>query len=183
MELPTFNHLTAYPDVLTPEEFDECGRMLLRPMWQRTNSNAAMGEECLMWRMDLTKDKFFTKTIFNKIQKLLKRKFEIFDLYANGTTTSMGSFPHIDAREHGVYIFLLYVNPEWRVEWAGHTVFVNKYFDVDTEQEKGTNATTAFLPIPNTALFFPGNIVHLSEAPSREFRGLRQTIAYRLREV
>lgn len=183
MELPTFQHIQAYDSVLTQEEFEECEKMLLRPMWQRTNSNIALGGECLLWRMDLTKDKFFSKHLFNKIQKLLGRKFEIFDLYANGSTTSMGSFPHIDAREHGVHIFLLYVNREWQIEWAGQTVFLNKYFDVDEETEIGSNATISFLPKPNSALFFPGNIVHLSEAPSREFRGLRQTIAYRLREI
>ena len=183
MKQPTFQHIKVFDNFLTQEEFEQCEQMLLRPMWERTNSNAALGVECLMWRMNLTQDKFFSKTLFSKIQKTLGKKYEIFDLYANGTTTSMGSFPHIDAREHDVHIFLLYVNRDWQVEWAGQTVFLDKYFDVERETEVGSNAAISFLPKPNCALFFPGNIVHLSEAPSREFRGLRQTIAYRLREI
>jgi len=183
MELPTFQHIQTFDNFLTEEEFAECENHLLRPMWERTNSNAAMGVECLFWRMDLKKDKFFSKHLFTKIQKTLKRKFEIFDLYANGSSTSMASFPHIDAREHGVHVFLLYVNRDWQIEWGGHTTFLNKYFDIDEDTEVGTNETISILPRPNSALLFPGNIVHLSEAPSREFRGLRQTIAFRLREV
>lgn len=183
MELPTFQHIQRFDNVLTQEEFEQCAQHLLRPMWERTNSNPAMGVECVFWRMNLTKDKFFTKTLFNKLQKLLKKKFEIVDLYANGSTTSMASVPHIDAREHGVHVFLLYVNSEWQVEWGGHTTFINKYVDIDRGEETGTNDTISILPRPNSALYFPGNIVHLSEAPTREFRGLRMTIAFRVREV
>ena len=78
MKQPTFQHIKVFDNFLTQEEFEQCEQMLLRPMWERTNSNAALGVECLMWRMNLTQDKFFSKTIFNKIQKTLGKKYEIF---------------------------------------------------------------------------------------------------------
>lgn len=182
LNFPVFNYIKKFHNILDSQEFYECSELLKRPKWERTTTNPEIGE-CLLWRMNLMSDDFFRVRIFSKIENLLEKKLSIVDLYANGSTTSMGSFPHIDAIENNVMVFLLYVNSDWKVEWGGQTVFLNRFFDCTKKVEIGNNETISFYPNPNSALYFPGNIVHMSEPPTREFRGLRQTVAFRVKEL
>lgn len=175
-----FNQIEEYDDVFSKEELNLITQTSFSSRWEITNSNPQQGERTF-WRMNLMKDKFFTKVLSKKVSETIKRKFIIEDVYLNGTTTSMASAAHIDAREDNVYVFLVYLNEEWFIQWGGQTIFVNKYFDVDKQEMIGDNKSINFFPKFNSGLFFPGNIVHLSEAPTREYYGLRLTLAYRVK--
>lgn len=172
--------IEEYDDVFSNEELDEIHKATQTPRWEITNSNPEQGERTF-WRMNLMQDKFFNSTLLKKVSKIINKKVELEDVYFNGTTTSMASAAHIDAREHGVYVFLVYLNPEWHIQWGGQTIFLNKYFDVETEEMLGDLKSKNYFPKFNFATFFPGNIVHIAEAPTRDYYGLRITLAYRVR--
>ena len=175
-----FDHINEYENVFSDEELEQIRQTVFNPRWQITNSDPAQGERTF-WRMDLMNDKLFTNKLFKKIQKTVAMKAEIHDVYFNGTTTSMASAAHIDAREHNVYVMLVYLNPEWHIQWGGQTVFLNTYFDVDAQEMRGDNRTKSYFPRFNLGLCFPGNIIHLAEAPTRDYYGLRLTLAYRFK--
>jgi hypothetical protein len=174
------NHIVEYENVFSEEELEQIRQPVFSPRWEITNSNPEQGERTF-WRMNLMNDKLFTNKLFKKIQKIVDVKAELHDVYFNGTTTSMASAAHIDAREHNVYVMLVYLNPEWHIQWGGQTVFLNTYFDVDANEMRGDNRTKSYFPRFNFGLCFPGNIVHLAEAPTRDYYGLRLTLAYRFK--
>lgn len=182
-----FKSIKRYDNVMTPEEFQEAQKYFARPMWSLMNSGDPDDSKQLSnayWRMDLGNDPFFTEHILKKISKVTKHVLELMDVYVNGSTTNMASSAHVDAREKDVYIFMIYMNPDWYMQWGGQTVFCNKTWNTEKQQwNDGTADTVSFFPKPNSALYFPGNIVHLADAPSRFFLGLRTTIAYRVRKI
>ena len=175
-----FDHIEEYHDVFSQEQLNQIQQISFLPRWEITNSNPQQGERTF-WRMNLMGDKFFNSTLLKKVSKIVKRKVELEDVYLNGTTTSMASAPHIDAREHGVWVFLVYLNPEWHIQWGGQTIFLNTYFDVDAGEMRGDLQSKNYFPRYNFATFFPGNIVHVAEAPTRDYYGLRITLAYRVK--
>jgi hypothetical protein len=124
-------------------------------------------ESTMFWRMMLTDDKYFSEYLFDKVKQITDKDWDIEMIYANGTTFGQGGDFHID-HENG-YTFLIYNNIHWDVSWAGKTIF----HDED-------NNIHYMNPIPNRAILFPGTILHCSESPSRKFRGLRITTAFKL---
>lgn len=184
-----FKKIKRYDNVLTPEEFNEALKCIDRPSWTLMHSGSEEdGHDKKLthafWRMNLMQDPFFTQHVFQKICNITKNILELVDVYMNGTTTSMCSAAHVDAREDNVYIFMLYMNPEWYIQWGGQTIFCDKYWDTKLQRwNNGTSDTVSYFPKPNSALYFPGNIIHIADAPSREFWGLRTTLAYRVKKV
>jgi hypothetical protein len=184
---PLFKNIKQYDNFLSSEEFQESQHYLTRPMWALMNSADKDKDGQLSnayWRMSLNEDQFFTEHVLNKISKRTKHILELIEVYANGSTTSMASSAHIDALEKDIYIFMIYMNPDWYMQWGGQTVFCNKTWDTENQRwNDGTAETLSVFPKPNSALYFPGNIVHLADAPSRFFLGLRTTIAYKVKRV
>lgn len=174
------DQIVEYENLFSDRELDQIQPYVLTPRWKITNTGAENVERTF-WRMNLIDEKLFSDKIFNKIQKTINARAELQDVYFNGTTTSMASAPHIDAREHNVYIMLVYLNTEWHIQWGGQTVFLNKYFDVDAQEMRGDSQIKSYFPRFNLGLCFPGNIIHLAEAPTRDYYGLRLTLAYRFK--
>lgn len=120
------------------------------------------------WGMPLKDIDFFSQHLLNIIEKKTQQKYNLYDVYANGHTFgTKGSF-HQDWYDETGRTFLFYANEEWNVDWGGKTVFdfgSNYYFNV---------------PKPNSAILFPGCIPHSAEGTSRNFSGLRITIAWKL---
>jgi len=179
-----FKQIKQYNNILSAEEFQHAQEYFNRPMWTLMNADPQSEQLRAYWRMSLMQDRFFMEDIFDVVCKATKSKFEIIDVYANGSTTSQSSSAHVDAHEPDIYIFMMYMNPEWFMQWGGQTIFCNKYWDTKTNQwNDGTSDTVSYFPKPNSALYFPANIIHLAEAPSRDFLGLRTTVAYRLKKL
>lgn len=175
-----FDLIEEYDNVFSEQELEQIHKASQTARWEITNSNPEQGERTF-WRMNLMQDKFFNTTLLKKICKTIDKKAELEDVYFNGTTTSMASAAHIDAKENDVYVFLVYLNPEWYIQWGGQTVFLNTRFDVDQQEMVGDLQSRNYFPKYNFATYFPGNIVHIAEAPTRDYYGLRLTLAYRLR--
>lgn len=121
------------------------------------------------WVMGFENDSFFTNHLLNIIEEKTNQKYELFDVYANGHTFGTKGSLHQDWRDDRGRTFLFYANEMWNVDWGGKTIFDlgngNYYFHV---------------PKPNSSVLFPGIISHAAEGPTRNFPGLRVTIAWKL---
>jgi hypothetical protein len=123
--------------------------------------------------MELENNEFFTNHLFQIIKKNIG-EYKLETVYANGQTYGLDGDFHYDCSpsDNSRYTFLYYCNEEWDNKFLGCTVF-----------KDSDNNMKYFHPKPNSAILFPGNILHCGQAPSREYYGLRMTIAYKLRKI
>jgi Rps23 Pro-64 3,4-dihydroxylase Tpa1-like proline 4-hydroxylase len=91
--------------------------------------------------------------------------------YANAHTFGVEGYPHTDSRKPGNYTTVIYINPQWKPEWAGETVFINDLGDI----------AYAVLPRPGRAVIFDGRIVHSARAVTRLCPALRVTLMFKTR--
>jgi len=161
---------TRFRDVLAISEQQECIQILDEPTWAffgRSND-----VDFSFWYKELIDKKFFNNIFFNKILLLTGKKLKLERLYANGQTHGLPGSLHEDDHRENSWTFLYYANPYWEVQWGGETVFYKNEKDYGTAQL-----------IPNTAIFFKGNMLHAGLEPTRHFKGLRMTVAFKLLEI
>ncbi len=175
------DQIKEYDDVLTEEEFSEVEKHLHSFGWGK-HFSVPDNDEKFLWALPgLEKFDLFNNKILKKIQKLTKMRFDIEKIYANGQTTSLDGYPHPDNAAENGYTFLIYMNREWKYEWGGETVFLDRYHDCEKNIHiEISNKYKFFLPKPNSALFFPGKIIHFGKSPSRDFHSIRYTLAFKL---
>lgn len=165
--------IKVFENVLCPDNIDKIQKYLLTPKSQWCLNNMSTEKSVPFWSMDLNSNKYFTQDLYSTIISILdkKQKDVILErVYANGQTFGQDGDFHPDSGFDYAYTFLYYCNPTWHPSWAGNTMFYcNK-----TRQMKQV------MPSPNTAVFFPGKILHCGQSPSRKFNGLRVTLAYKL---
>jgi Rps23 Pro-64 3,4-dihydroxylase Tpa1-like proline 4-hydroxylase len=89
--------------------------------------------------------------------------------YANAHTFGIEGYPHTDSRKPGNYTTIVYVNPIWKPEWAGETVFFNDLGDI----------VHAVLPKPGRITTFDGRILHAARALSRICPAMRVTLMFK----
>jgi hypothetical protein len=157
-----------YNDVLNNDEAKFCYE-LLRNGSKWSFAGDSFGEGFTFWYYDLNDNEFFNKTFLNKIENLTNKKFKLERVYANGQTFGLSGNLHIDDDVENTYTFLYYVNPVWDIQWGGATVFY-----------KNDNEYTTFIPKPNAGLLFESNILHAGLEPTRHYRDLRITVAFKL---
>lgn len=147
-------------------------------------------ENFTFWNLWLHEDKFFTETVFKRIQELTNKKFNLLSVYANGQTYGLPGNLHVDMKEEHSYTFLWYINPIWKITWGGETVFSeipNKIHNkllkpYDRGFTHVSNIKTVF-PVPNMGLFYNSTVTHAGLEPTRHFKDLRITVAFKLKEV
>lgn len=122
------------------------------------------------WQYRLDDNPLFTETLFEHIEQITNKKFTLIRVYANGQTHGQCGSVHTDSNSPSEYTFLYYLNPTWLPEWGGGTVFLMPGQDIQT---------CPF--ISNRGILFKANIPHVGLDPSSHFRGLRITIAYKLK--
>lgn len=91
--------------------------------------------------------------------------------YANAHTFGIEGYPHVDSRKPGNYTAIFYLNPVWKPEWAGETVFLNDAGDI----------FQAVLPKPGRLVTFDGRITHAARALSRLCPAMRVTLMFKTR--
>lgn len=89
--------------------------------------------------------------------------------YANAHTFGVEGYPHTDSRKPGNYTTIVYVNPIWKPEWAGETVFFNDLGDI----------IHAVLPKPERITIFDGRIRHAARGLSRICPAMRVTLMFK----
>ena len=92
--------------------------------------------------------------------------------YANAHTYGVEGYPHGDSWRSEDLTVVLYVNREWKREWAGETVIF----------EKDSIAVSA-LPKFNRAVIFPGSMLHAARSVSRICPQLRRTLMFKVTPI
>lgn len=122
------------------------------------------------WNRNLTKHgvknrknihSFLPKELLKTIERIASFAFpsgsEIIRAYFNGYTYGTDGYVHTDSDFSEDKTCVVYLNKEWRPDWAGETVF----FDEDNE------IIRSVLPKRGRAVVFPSNMLHAARSVSR----------------
>jgi hypothetical protein len=175
--------IKQYKDVLDTETFDILDRYLRQPKWALSVSDPKYSPHKVFWGMRLDDEPFFNKKVFSIVEELTGKKFITTSILANAQSTLQDGAPHVDSESTDTYTFILYANKTWDYQWGGQTIFFDRYRYEDSEEVMNSDSVYSVYPIPNTAVFFPSNMVHFGSSPSRDFYEMRYTIAYHLKEI
>jgi len=107
--------------------------------------------------------------LWARIKKNLTPGHRLVRCYANAHTFGVEGYPHLDSRAPGNYTVIVYLNPVWKPEWAGETVFFNDMGDI----------FKSVLPRPGRVAVFDGRILHAGRAVSRLCPALRVTLMFK----
>jgi hypothetical protein len=163
-----FSQIKTYENVLSLYEMEYVHKCLASDNWKFGQKSDPKSEK-RFWYMELSNDEFFVKFFLDRIKIITGENFELSRVYANGQTFGLDGEWHTDAKKEDAYTFLYYSNTSWHNSWGGETVF-----SVD-------NNLIYVVPKPNKAILFPANIFHYGKSPSRDFYGLRTTVAFKLK--
>jgi hypothetical protein len=123
----------------------------------------------LFWQMNgLENDEFFSVYLLNKIKEITKDDFTVERIYFNGHNACSQGYPHVDTQLDSGRTFLIYCNKAWDLALGGSTNFI-----IDNEVQ-------SFFPYPKSAVYFQNNIVHMASPTSKDFNGIRVTLAFKL---
>lgn len=89
--------------------------------------------------------------------------------YANAHTYGVEGYLHTDSRSEGNFTTIIYLNKEWKPEWAGETVFFDHTGDI----------YHSVLPRNGRMVLFDGRIPHAARSLSRCSSVLRQTLIFK----
>jgi hypothetical protein len=147
-------------------------RLVAQKRWYFGNTSVGSGEPAF-WKMDLdgdatTDDLWAAARV--RCEALAGGPLRVLRQYANGHTYGLGGRLHVDDPRPGHYTLLYYPMPTWQLGWGGETVFLRSDGEI----------ALAVLPKPNRAVFFDARIPHEGRAPSRQYGGLRATLAFKL---
>ena len=157
-----------FSNILNLGELMYCQQLIDNGAWKMTNWSGSKPTERRFWIMDLMDDPLFTDTVFERIQKITGRKFELRNVYANGQTFGQDGDFHTDGSDPAYWTFLIYTS---EVSDGGHTLF----------RIAGSKILAAVEPVKNTGVLFRANLLHRGLAPLRDCDTMRVTIAYKLR--
>jgi hypothetical protein len=119
----------------------------------------------------LEEDKFFSVTLLNKIKEETKDNFTVERIYFNGHNACSQGYPHTDSDQENGRTFLIYCNKVWDLALGGSTNFI-----IDNEVQ-------SFFPYPKSGLYFKNNVLHMASPISKDFKGIRVTLAFKLFKV
>lgn len=140
------------------------------------------------WHIDkLEEDEYFNSYILSIIRQKtgIDNTYIAARIYVNGQTAGQCGYPHSD---DGHLTFLYFPNLEWKIDWQGHLMFLNRISPVFNSRERedwnfipqdSDEVSQVITYKPNRAVFFPSHIVHHADAPHRLYNWLRMSLAYK----
>jgi hypothetical protein len=161
------NEIKIYHNFLTPQEHTVIDDIIMRPLWRFGHNSTMDGN--LFWKINgLETDEFFSVKLLNKIKEKTGDDFDLERIYMNGHTAGSHGNIHTDSQANNGRTFLVYCNQTWNPEFGGSTVFLD-----------GDKVLSTY-PYPYSAVYFQNNIKHFAGPLSRNFNGLRVTLAFKL---
>ncbi len=157
-----------FPSFTSPDEWTTIQKNMPNAPWILKGNSLGPDDNEKFWYTDLSKNDFFTKTLFERIPHgpwILER------VYANGQSYGQNGKFHQDSTNPKCWTFILYTNEIDTVNinsWGGQTEFQTKI------------GTLSQVPEPNLGILFKSDIFHRGLGPSKKVDGLRITIAWKL---
>lgn len=164
--------IVEYPGLFDDHDYQAINREIDAGFWKFGHQSDMAKKEIPFWLLSLSKSKFFSEYLLNKIESHMGFQFNLERVYGNGHTYGMRGFPHQDSLSPKGRTLLYYPMTHWDVSWGGKTCF-----KIPTKNGLRNHFV---VPEPNKAVLFPGAIPHWAEETSRVFTGLRVTIAWKL---
>jgi hypothetical protein len=162
------NEIKVYHNFLTPQEQTVIDDIIFQPIW-RFGHGSTTGSNNPFWQIHgLETDEFFSVKLLNKIKEKTGDDFDVERIYMNGHTAGGHGNIHTDTQDDKGRTFLIYCNQTWNPEFGGSTVFLD-----------GDKVLSTY-PYPYSAVYFQNNIEHFAGPLSRNFNGLRVTLAFKL---
>lgn len=168
-----FDDIKIIDNIFSDAEIEKINEFLSKPSWyfgHVSDSNSEISRKKQFWFMELVNEPYFNDYLYSIIKHVANIDYKLARVYANGQTYGQDGSWHVDSLDDNQYTFVYYANKTWETHWQGNTVFL----DSETKQ------TYSIFPKPNRGILFPGKILHYPESPSRDFYGLRTTIAFKL---
>lgn len=121
-------------------------------------------------RLDITVEKEDVPELIWKIWTRINRNSDLrlIRAYVNGYTFGTEGAIHIDSPLPEYKTHMMYINTEWKPEWAGETVFF-----IDNEIFR------SILPKPGRFIDFPGYLQHDARSVSRLCGILRRVLVFK----
>ena len=94
--------------------------------------------------------------------------------YANAHTFGVEGHPHydvVDKSQVDNFTAVVYINPVWKVEWAGELALIDETGDV----------FFSILPKPGRVAIIPGEVLHAARGVSRSCPAIRVSLAFKTR--
>lgn len=161
--------MKTYNNFLTEQDKDYIQSIIKSPKWKwghKSNSTDTVS----FWQLGkLEFDTFFNPYLLNKIKELTGDDLAIERIYMNGHTSDSHGSKHKDSELEQGRTFIIYCNPEWNIEWGGGTYFAKNDTVVNNK--------------PYSAVYFQNNIEHCAMPLSKNFNGLRVTLAFKLLKI
>lgn len=155
---------------LDNDAFEECCFYLNRPCWEYGHKSNFEKDKNGFWTMNLSDIPFFNDFFLSKINEYFGAAHFVERIYANGQTSEQSGFYHQDGATSNNKTLLFYCNKNYQFDWGGHTDFL----DLDTEK------LISIPPIPNSSVYFSGNILHRGNSFNNSNCPLRTTVAFKL---
>jgi len=127
------------------------------------------------WAVNLSQQQILSlplyKRILNAVQDVSGHKFAAYRSYVNYSSYGDMLFTHTDCLpDSNELTVLVYICPQWDIEWGGETLFFN------TEDD----CAFACTPKPGRIVIFDGSIKHVGRPPNRICYASRFTLAFKL---
>jgi hypothetical protein len=176
-------HVEVFDNFLTDEELEKCNAAYSKPCWNFGQISQTSPISTPFWMMTLDNDPFFTNDLLLKIENVTKKKYALQRVYANGQTFGQDGTYHQDDTSDESYTFCLFVNKQITNETVdnigGEFVFKIPIMSALTTAHKFSRIVVE--PIYNRGILFPSNIFHKGLAFNRYNKGLRISIAWKLK--
>ena len=164
--------MNKYRYFLDAKDLEIINKTAHLPRWSHghTSNNP---NESQFWKLELNRknDNYFYTTLFDKIKEVTKDNLKIKSVYFNGHNACSQGKLHTDGTDPNARTFLIYTNLEWHPEWGGGTGFI-----------LDNNTVEYIYPYPGSAVYFNSTIIHSALPISKEYKGTRLTLAYKLRK-
>ena len=160
--------MKTYDNFLTEQDKEYIQSIIASPKWQWGHKSNQEGN--CFWKLDkLEFDTFFNPYLLNKIKELTGDDLAIERIYMNGHTSGGHGNMHKDSEFDLGRTFIIYCNSEWNIEWGGGTYFAEN--------------DTVLNNKPYSAVYFQNNQEHFAMPISKDFNGLRVTLAFKLLKI
>tara|TARA_B100001964_G_scaffold64414_1_gene73446 strand:+ start:2939 stop:3472 length:534 start_codon:yes stop_codon:yes gene_type:complete len=174
MDKSIITPVTTYDHVFNVDDFKTILKKVSGPVWEFGHTTYPKEDPrfrlCTpFWKVELQDDEFFAVHLLNKIERVTDNKYTLDHVYANGHTYGLDGTFHLDDYNSNSMTFLLYAMPKWKKEWGGYTSY----------QISETELYSVY-PEPNKGVLHHGDCYHTSGPISRQYPGLRVTIAWKL---